>query len=461
MQSRQTWRGVGMGAARTIAALVAIVASATLIAGAAAGRSSTAVDLSTRAAVDSYLTSIGVNPATVVRQAGRLNYAGPHCPGAAWTCTTATRVVQAAPAGGRNQVDCPDSDETCVVVQSGAHNKAECRQRTTSEPVASLKCSITQQGKTNFALVHQTIEQRKGPAQDAREVADIRQHASEKNELQLVQLSVQLTFAGPVQEQDGHTVAELVQTATGHGKNVAQLRQIQELAAAGAATRQRQNSNPLPHGLADCATEGNGDEFSPTQPNVCADVRQETHHGTNENELDQRIGEHAATALSGSQQQGLAKRAGSGGIDGEVDQTTASGSSRNDADQEHRQHAAGPAGATQAQYIDPGCCGVSQRGAKSSEKIDQVATQSATSSNAFQSSRTVGVSHTPGSCRIKHRARNNSDSQVASASEPGPCALVLITVCTSGGHHLGTQHDKGGRRGKCETVRGHLPRTAG
>ena len=187
-----------MGAGKTFAALAAIVASATLIAGAAAGRSSTVVDLSTREAVDSYLSSMGVKPAAVVRQSGRLNYAGPHCPGAEWTCTTATRVVQTAPAGGRNRADCPDAGETCVVVQSGNHNKAECRQRSTSEPAASLKCSITQQGKKNQAVVYQAIEQRKGPAQDAREVAEIRQHATEKNELQLVQLSVQFTHAGGV-----------------------------------------------------------------------------------------------------------------------------------------------------------------------------------------------------------------------------------------------------------------------
>jgi hypothetical protein len=452
-----------MRAGRAIVAVVFIGAALTAIAGAAAGGSATALDLQSRGAIDSYLRSLGVDPTTVVRQSGRLNYAGPRCPGAAWNCTSSTRVVQITAAGGRNDADCTHAAEACIVVQTGNHNKAECKQRTTAEPTATLKCSITQQGKKNSAEVHQVIDQRHGPIQDAREIAEVRQQAKDRNELELVQLTTQGTSKGAEQEQDGHTTADVVQTAGHGGKNVAELRQAQELSASGSASRQLQNTKTLPDKIADCATETNPFGFSPTQPNVCADVEQHADGGENENELEQTIREHASTTVSASatQQQGLAKSLGSGGIDGEVDQESGSGSSQNDADQDHHQQASGPSGVRQAQWIDPGCCGVTQRSVKSFEEIEQSAIQSASSSNAFQSSRTVGVSHTPGACRIEHRARNNSDSHEAAVSEPGPCAVVLITVCRSGDDHAAPRHDKDHARGKCESERRGLPSGSG
>src|SRR5438445_2497662 len=86
-------------------------------------------DLSSLAAIEAYLVSIGVDPASVVVQQGRLNYAGPDCPGADWNCTTATKVVQisqgSSPAA--NIFDClPALDaqimglNECVIVQSSA-----------------------------------------------------------------------------------------------------------------------------------------------------------------------------------------------------------------------------------------------------------------------------------------------------------------------------------------------------
>jgi len=72
---------------RLVAFVAAIAAAAMSIgsAGAGTGTSAQTVDLSTDQAVVSYLTSLGINPAGVVIQRGSLNYAGPSCPGAAWT----------------------------------------------------------------------------------------------------------------------------------------------------------------------------------------------------------------------------------------------------------------------------------------------------------------------------------------------------------------------------------------
>src|SRR5205823_835690 len=95
-------------------------------------------DLTTAAGINAYLMSVGVDPTTVVRQLGPLNYAGPSsgCPGIGWNCTTATTVVQIASAGGTNSADitCRPADPTsttgnCVIVQGGpGNNKALCHQ---------------------------------------------------------------------------------------------------------------------------------------------------------------------------------------------------------------------------------------------------------------------------------------------------------------------------------------------
>src|SRR5438309_10344712 len=91
-------------------------------------------ELSSLAAIEAYLVSIGVDPASVVVQQGRLNYAGPECPGADWNCTTATKVVQipAPGAPGANIFDClPALDaqilglNDCLIVQSTAQSLAD------------------------------------------------------------------------------------------------------------------------------------------------------------------------------------------------------------------------------------------------------------------------------------------------------------------------------------------------
>ena len=86
------------------------------------------------AKIHSYLRSIGLDPRTVVIQTGKRNYAGPRCPGKRWTCTTATRVLQA---GSDNVYQCSPAasvvsstndggTQTCEVTQS---NPAEAAMR--------------------------------------------------------------------------------------------------------------------------------------------------------------------------------------------------------------------------------------------------------------------------------------------------------------------------------------------
>src|SRR5947208_13908138 len=83
-----------------------------------------------------YLRSIGMDPRTVVVQTGKHNYAGLRCPGKRWTCTTATRVLQA---GSDNVYSCPGTGmnsggtQTCVVMQSApGSNSPTCTEQTDS-----------------------------------------------------------------------------------------------------------------------------------------------------------------------------------------------------------------------------------------------------------------------------------------------------------------------------------------
>jgi hypothetical protein len=159
-------RRVGAGACTTALVAATVVLSSTGVLAGTGGRSaepaahqaqsrsaSAHVVPRTRAGVVRYLQSIGVDPDQVVFEDGVRNYAGPRCPGRRWTCTPSSQpVVQFAPRGGVNRVDCPRSGR-CVVVQvaaAAADNSATCL-----ELGRTQSCSISQSNTTgsNSALV--------------------------------------------------------------------------------------------------------------------------------------------------------------------------------------------------------------------------------------------------------------------------------------------------------------------
>src|SRR5262249_28739051 len=143
-------------------------------------------DLSTRAAVAKYLDSLGLNAKGVVIQRGVRNYAGPHCPGRGWTCTTSKRVVQIStymqnivqftctPSTGGSAV----SPNTCLIVQSstGAANSATCTERV-NDPLGGQSCAIYQLNTTgaNNATVTQQTSVMAGTTQTASQETDIAQ----------------------------------------------------------------------------------------------------------------------------------------------------------------------------------------------------------------------------------------------------------------------------------------------
>jgi hypothetical protein len=145
------------------------------------GGTEPAIDLSSEADIKAYLTSIGVDPADLVVQEGDQNYAGPNCPGPAWTCTQDTDAVLQISSSddgdngddeGDNVFVCspkedattsnPDTN-TCVIVQDNTmgSNRAVCREHNEQEEgEVQQTCTITQTNVSgqNIAIVEQSVE---------------------------------------------------------------------------------------------------------------------------------------------------------------------------------------------------------------------------------------------------------------------------------------------------------------
>jgi len=194
----------------TIAAAIALVSAS----GAATGTvpAVATIDLSSKTKVHQYLRSIHVNPKGVVIQRGQRNYAGPHCPGKGWNCTTARRVIQigtsASARAGRS------------FNETGGTNVASCVKLTGS----SQTCSITQvagNGFSNKATVTQVIGQ-SGQTLNASQDAQVSQKSTNgSNTLQLDQvigqLSVTLAKTGVNQSQTSAQNFTISQISTAGG----------------------------------------------------------------------------------------------------------------------------------------------------------------------------------------------------------------------------------------------------
>jgi hypothetical protein len=437
-----------------ISAVLAVLAAAlTLGGGAGAGTASQPpkIDLSSPAAIDAYLRSVGVDPATVVKQIGLKNYAGPNCPGLGWNCTTAARVVQVSTenAGqqgqGDNEFECkgetpanPLTDRdtnTCFIVQEGPKNHAKCNEADSTEPVSTETCDVTQTGARNSADVDQEITQTVGlTTQTGNQIARVKQFEGETNESQIHQKIKQRDATGASQAQDGFQRADVEQYSSG-SENFSHVHQTQDQNESGSAAMQSQNTGP--NTLGDCA-----DDKVPN-PNQCVNVFQDAtpNGGKNLSHLHQAIGERQSTTSAGNQTQGTSD----GGQEGDVHQQNpfSSGQNLDFPHQDLRQWQSSSTGIhpIQRQATDPGCCGVGTQigGVKNIEAIHQATTQSASEDDAIQSSTIFGQIHQlndpANSCRIDQLGRNNADALHNSAESTDPliCAdLELATVCTSG-----------------------------
>jgi hypothetical protein len=239
-----------------------------------------------------------------VFQRGSQNYAGPDCPGLAWTCTQARHVVQISTraadddddggGNGANSFRCtgdPTPDLTCVVVQVSASgtNNAECVQRTDDLATVVMSCSITQTNTngSNRARIEQDATHRSsGGVQDVLQTALLSQTTSNGNNRADVVQDVDLTMRGSAdQMQDAHQRAEVEMFATVKGNNTAHVDQTEDLDAHQTSLDVQQLQNTDNDSVADCVTGSDPDE--PHAPNSCAEIDMSTNKGNNNLDLDQ------------------------------------------------------------------------------------------------------------------------------------------------------------------------------
>jgi hypothetical protein len=374
-----------------------------------------------------------------VKQIGPKNYAGPNCPGRGWRCTTSLNVVQVATANGQNVAECsgpgltagPGSPASanCVFVQSGPSNTARCTQRSSAAGTVQM-CDIMQTGANNRAFVSQSIKTKSGADQDGQQIAKVTQaggatDTAASNELHLSQSAKQEIKSGATQSQDAYQSAVISQTAKGNGKNDSDVSQSQNQKASKGTTQSQNATFTPPAGFEDCVSG------SPTVPNACANVSQESEAGKNQSNLRQAISQSAKSKVVADQDQGRA----AGGLEGRVHQETDSGTSQNHAKQRKQQTMSAAAGSDQFQYDPVRCCGTFSQvgGTGNSENIDQAASLKASEPEASQIIDLTGSSKSPtGSCMINQKASTNTVSAPNSASFT-PCPfLILETSCSDG-----------------------------
>jgi hypothetical protein len=459
----------------TVAAALAAVVSILSSAGTAATKSSASrVDLSSAAAVNTYLQSIGVNPATVVVQRGANNYAGPFCPGTGWNCTTATSVVQVATAGGQNLLQCGDpslfpqsaltgpaagylATGRCLAIQGSAAGTNTVDIRKSRDNGAALTCGTdglqeTENGQNHFnchLIIHVSDN---SPTQTATEDASVDQLAAGGGNHSVVDLEISLTSALKCatpcsQSQNAWQRVVVNQTATGGAENHSSVQETQYLRgkiAGVTSSDQSQNTDQLPAGFADCVDPS----FNPlvTNPNSCANINQSADGGRQESQLSLLNDLDARTsATSGSQTQGDATT----GLDGTVPQPTSGSTDTSHENYNERQDAtAGGTGVTQSQTAPQSCCALQLGSAPNSlVNADQSSVQDASTSMApldplalaipnplaEQATSLAGKIETDGSGTLTHDARQNEGSQTAQCTVPGSeeepaCALETVMV---------------------------------
>jgi hypothetical protein len=162
-----------------IAMCAVAVLAGSIGAGAAPTPAKRAMNLSTNTGVREYLRSVGISPRGVVIQRGARNYAGAHCPGKSWSCTsTKLAVVQVAAASGKNTYSCTGS--SCAVIQvaaaPAATNTAKCIKTTGLSQTCTINQSST--SANNVAIVLQTAAKMSGLTKSATYSAQITQRTT-------------------------------------------------------------------------------------------------------------------------------------------------------------------------------------------------------------------------------------------------------------------------------------------
>jgi hypothetical protein len=367
-------------------------------------------DLTTNEGVAAYLSSRGLSAKGFVIQRGRLNYAGPKCPGRKWKCTKKTKVVQVASGEhGRNRVDCDGSltqttnAATCIVVQNSTSgkNKARCSLAARDVSPVVLTCQITQTNTDgdNVARVRERVSQREGASQLATLNAQVTQtngtgdNDSNVNQ-RINQRSDDVAMASaPTQNQEGRFTGRIAQTSDS-GTNDSRL--IQDLDQFGKAS-----------GGTNVVQRQFNDAFG---------------------DVDQTIRDVAGASVTSKSRSKSKKSRKS---------KDSNGFSTSFARQTEHQRLKGPG--QQIQIGPVHCCSTQLGGDQDNTqtRIRQRSHQEASQAAAQQSIFLEGTCTTVGDCGIRHRAQNNNDSirvlQRCVAPEGGTCSLLVPTRCGSEG----------------------------
>ena len=221
-------------------AVLAFLPSGAATAARPADRNVVAPDLSTVANVKTYLRSLGVDPRGVVIQRGARNYAGPNCPGAAWNCTTSTRVVQISSAV------CSD-DLNRVVRRSGSRNptsrasscpgqseRRDVRVRRVGTTGTFSDVLIVQGGSQNSAVARLSHAERPREQDVVQRIESNETGGATSSTLMRVKpaLSALRSAATATVKQDFHQIICANQIAAGGGSNTASVVQSSNSGAA-------------------------------------------------------------------------------------------------------------------------------------------------------------------------------------------------------------------------------------
>lgn len=417
------------------AAIIALVAAVVLPYSAAAAQISNSVDVtSARADAERQLVAMGINPGDATFQVGARNYAGPNCPGAGWSCTSASTsvLIQLGNMNFAEVRECADGTvsggNTCTIIQgsptSTGSNMARCFIDSGDVATAEESCVITQTTTNgdNKAEVRLTIRQKGGSTEDATQMATVMQttSGSGSNSSKVEETVDQDSHDdASAQSQDAHQRADVTQMSDS-GRNFSQVRQSQ---------KQSLHSNSM-NAMQDQNVTCTGFAFG---YNAWASVDQISTTGANESNLDQSIDqdEHATKADAGSQQQGFSIFCG--GLGGHVDQgSTGKSRTTNHQSERQTQKINKDSGVSQDQFGPVFCC--SMQGTNTGDRfdIDQSSDQNSNGMITTQETSLEGDYTTTGDGKLMQRATNNDDRQTNQCSGPS-CHEFITCLDEEGG----------------------------
>ena len=436
---------MGRKIATTIVTLVFLIMAAVPAGVEASNADRGQTDLSSLPAIEAYLTSIGVDPGSVVVQQGALNYAGPNCPGEGWNCTTANMVVQisTATSPGANIFDCfPALDATipalneCLIVQSSVLDPLETSTTTNSagctadilEGSGKSKCTIRQTSKkrNNYATYRGSITQGGESPQSAFEEVTFTQNSDTGNNTvkitQTIKQTLKTDLTTPVsQDQQARQKATVTQTASSSGNNSSSVAQSQfqdENASGGASITQNQNA-------------------ASAEKNQELTVTQTTSTGNNISSFSQLINQNQQAQSTPGPIMQTQGTPGTGGLKATVTQNvttpnTGYNSNSTSLDEPQTQAAQTQGTKTQDQLGPEDCCGT-QIGGIPEKNFNKVVERNAQHNDTGVGQSTeqrAKCSDTVGECSVDVTYTSNSGTNHDTMS--GPSAAIFRT-CTGTG----------------------------